>query len=148
MLGIARWPIFAHRRAERESLVVAVEQEGGDAAVAGARRDGGEDDVELRDAAVGDPRLLAVEHVAAVDLAGAVVRIAAASEPTSGSVVASAVIGGRSPVSGRSQRSFCSSVPSASTGSAKKPLEVIRLPMPGAAVAELLLHQAAGEARR
>ena len=39
--------------------------------MAGARRDGGEDDVELRDPAVGDPRLLAVEHVAAVDLAGA-----------------------------------------------------------------------------
>ena len=54
----------------------------------------------------------------------------AASEPKSGSVVASAVIGGRSPVSGRSQRSFCSSLPSASTGSAKKPFDVIRLPMP------------------
>ena len=57
-------------------------------------------------------------------------RIDAASEPKSGSVVASAVIGGRSPVSGRSQRSFCSSVPSASTGSAKKPFDVIRLPIP------------------
>ena len=45
-------------------------------------------------------------------------------------MVASAVIGGRSAVSGRSQRSCCSSVPSASTGSAKKPLEVMRLPMP------------------
>ncbi len=54
----------------------------------------------------------------------------AASEPKSGSVVASAVIGGRSPASGRSQRSFCSSLPSSSTGSAKKPFEVIRLPMP------------------
>ena len=54
----------------------------------------------------------------------------AASEPKSGSVVASAVIGGRSAVSGRSQRSCCSSLPSASTGSAKKPFEVIRLPMP------------------
>ena len=57
-------------------------------------------------------------------------RIDAASEPKSGSVVASAVIGGRSAVSGRSQRSFCSSVPSASTGSAKKPFDVIRLPIP------------------
>src|SRR5215212_10066055 len=59
------------RRAEGEAFVVAVEQEGGHAAVAGAGRDGGEDDVGLRDAAVGDPRLLAVEDVPAVDLAGA-----------------------------------------------------------------------------
>jgi hypothetical protein len=45
-------------------------------------------------------------------------------------VVASAVIGGLSEASGRSQRSCCASVPSASTGSAKKPLDVIRFPMP------------------
>ena len=54
----------------------------------------------------------------------------AASEPAPGSVVASAVSGGLSPVSGSIQRRFCSSVPSASTGSAKKPPEVTRLPIP------------------
>ncbi len=57
-------------------------------------------------------------------------RIEAASEPLWGSVVASAVIGGSSPASGSSQRRFCTSEPSTSTGSAKNPLEVIRLPIP------------------
>ena len=57
-------------------------------------------------------------------------RIAAASEPASGSVVASAVSGGTARVSGRTQRSHCSGVPSASTGSAKKPFDVIRFPSP------------------
>jgi hypothetical protein len=44
--------------------------------------------------------------------------------------VASAVIGGSSPASGSSQRRFCTSEPSTSTGSAKNPFEVIRLPIP------------------
>ena len=56
--------------------------------------------------------------------------IEAASEPAPGSVVASAVSTGFSPVSGSIQRRFCSSLPSASTGSAKKPPEVTRLPIP------------------
>ena len=54
----------------------------------------------------------------------------AASEPLSGSVVASAVSGGSGAHSGATQRSACSGVPSASTGSAKKPFEVSRLPIP------------------
>ena len=57
-------------------------------------------------------------------------RMEAASEPLSGSVVASAVSGGSGAHSGATQRSACSGVPSASTGSAKKPLEVSRLPIP------------------
>jgi hypothetical protein len=129
VLTIARWPILrigapnespASSRSSRNAVTAAVARPG---------RDGREHDVELGNAAVGDPGLLAVEHVAAVRTRGGGAH-AAASEPKSGSVVASAVIGGRSPASGRSQRSCCSSVPSASTGSAKKPLEVIRLPIP------------------
>ena len=60
----------------------------------------------------------------------AVVAIEAASEPAPGSVVASAVSGGRSPAIGSSQRRCCSSLPSSTIGSAKKPPEVIRLPIP------------------
>ena len=47
--------------------------------------------------------------------------IAAASDPASGSVVASAVAGGAGPHSGGSQRSRCSAEPSASSGPAKNP---------------------------
>ena len=60
----------------------------------------------------------------------AVVVIAAVSEPTPGSVEASAVSGGRWPHSGASQRCRCSGVPTSISGRAKKPAEVIRLPMP------------------
>ena len=45
-------------------------------------------------------------------------------------MIASAPSGGSEPVKGRSQRSFWASSPSTVTGSAKKPLEVIRLPIP------------------
>ena len=71
--------------------------------------------------------------------------IAAASEPTPGSVDASAVSGGRGPHSGRSQRSRCSGVPTSSRGRAKKPADVIRLPMPAQPQLQLLLDDAAGE---
>ncbi len=57
--------------------------------------------------------------------------IDAESDPEPGSVVASAVKTGASPVSGRSQASFCSSVPSARIGSAKNPFEHTKFPMPG-----------------
>ena len=60
----------------------------------------------------------------------AVVTIDAASEPEPGSVVASEVIGVSAPASGVSHARFCSSVPSSMTGSAKKPFEQRRLPMP------------------
>src|SRR5262245_3692747 len=53
----------------------------------------------------------------------AVVLIEAASDPASGSVVASAVITALGPVTGVSQRFFCSSVPSTMMGSEKNPLE-------------------------
>src|SRR4051794_20230024 len=58
---------LAHRPAERDARVVAMHEERRDAAVAAAALDGREDDVALRDAAVRDPGLLAVEQVAAVD---------------------------------------------------------------------------------
>ena len=51
----------------------------------------------------------------------AVVEIEAASEPAPGSVVASAVNGGRSPAIGSSQRPCCSSLPSSPTGPGEKP---------------------------
>jgi hypothetical protein len=47
------------------------------------------------------------------------VAIAAASEPAPGSVIATAQAGGRRWQSDGSQRSFCSAVPSASSGFAK-----------------------------
>ena len=56
--------------------------------------------------------------------------MAAVSEPTPGSVEASAVSGGCGPHSGASQRCCCSGVPTSITGRAKKAPEVIRLPMP------------------
>ena len=60
----------------------------------------------------------------------AVVVMDAASDPAPGSVVASALIGGLSPAIGSIQRRFWSSLPSSRTGLAKKPPEVIRLPIP------------------
>src|SRR5690625_7063981 len=57
--------------------------------------------------------------------------IEAESEPDPGSVVARDVIFGSSPVSGRSQASFCSDVPRARIGSAKNPFEHTKFPIPG-----------------
>src|SRR6478672_5682758 len=53
----------------------------------------------------------------------ATVEIDAASDPDSGSVVASEVIGGFGPVNGDSHRFFCSSEPNSMIGSEKNPLE-------------------------
>ena len=94
------------------------------------RCDGGEHDVELGDAAVGDPRLLAVEDVAAVDRGArsSGSRRRRSRRRARSSRARSSAASRRS--SGRTQRSFCASVPSASTGSAKKPPEVMRLPIP------------------
>ena len=56
--------------------------------------------------------------------------IAAVSDPTPGSVDASAVSGGRSVHSGASQRCRCSSIETSITVRAKNAPEVIGLPMP------------------
>nr|WP_245849530.1 hypothetical protein [Lentzea kentuckyensis] len=54
----------------------------------------------------------------------------AASDPLPGSVTATAVSGGVGVPSGLRNRSCCSVVPRCSIGALKKPLDVIRLPMP------------------
>jgi hypothetical protein len=53
-----------HRRAEADAVVAALDDEGRDTLRARPRRDRREDDVVLRDAAVRDPALLPVEHIA------------------------------------------------------------------------------------
>ena len=120
---------LAHRRAERQPGIVAVEQERRHAAVAAARLDGREDDVELRDAAVGDPRLLTAEHVAAVDRAA---RSSHRRPRRSRLGLGRRERGHRRALAGeRAQPALLLlPVPSSSTGSAKKPFDVIRLPMP------------------
>ena len=79
-------------------------------------------------------------------------RIEAASEPLSGSVIASAVIGGSSPASGASQRCFCSSVPEGQDRVGEEAARGEQVADPGAAARELLLHearrQAVGDAAR
>ena len=60
----------------------------------------------------------------------AAVVIAAASEPTPGSVDASAVSGGVGEQSGASHRCCCSGVPTSTTGRAKNPPDVTRFPIP------------------
>ena len=55
--------------------------------------------------------------------------IAVASDPASGSVVASAPSSGSGPHSGGTQRCFWASVPSSRTVPAKKPAEQMRLPI-------------------
>ena len=71
----------------------------------------------------------------------------AASEPKSGSVVASEVSGGRGPSqSGVRQRRCCSALPSASTGPAKNPRRRDERAEAAVAVAQLLLDHALGEA--
>ena len=77
---------------DREARGVGVDDEGGDAArarrLAGAR----EHDVKIGDAAVGDPGLLAVEHIGVAVASRAAQSIAATSDPASGSDSANAAI--------------------------------------------------------
>ena len=68
----------------------------------------------------------------------------AASEPWSGSVVASAVSGGRSPQSGRRKRSFCSSLPSSRIGAGEEPARGDERTEAPVAPRELLEDQAVG----
>ena len=75
----------------------------------------------------------------------AVVVIAAASEPTPGSVEASAVSGGRGPHSGRSQRSRCSGGADLEQGPGEEPGRRDQVADAGAAPVQLLLDDAAGE---
>ncbi len=63
-------PHLPHRLPAHETLVAALEHEGGDAAVAAARLDRGEHHVVVRHPAVGDPALLAADDVAPVGPAG------------------------------------------------------------------------------
>ena len=56
--------------------------------------------------------------------------MAAVSEPTPGSVDASAVSGGVGEHSGASHRCCCSGVPTSTTGRAKNPPDVTRFPIP------------------
>ena len=76
---------------DREAGRVGVDDEGADAAPAGRLAGAREHDVEVGDAAVRDPRLLAVDHVG-VAVARAVVSWHATSEPASGSESAKAAI--------------------------------------------------------
>ena len=62
---IARWPIFFMGSPNADARVALLDHEGGDALRAGAGRDGREEAVVLGDPAVRDPRLLAVQPVAA-----------------------------------------------------------------------------------
>ena len=106
-VGMQRWPSLPIFGADLEAGVVPLDDERRDALRARARGDGGEHEVEGRHAGVGDPRLLAVEHVAVRGAARRAWRSSVASEPASGSVVASAPSSGSGPHSGGTQRCFC-----------------------------------------
>ena len=72
--------------------------------------------------------------------------IRATSEPASGSVSPNEQRIGSS-ISGVSHFRFCSSVPATSTGPAPRPVQVIDVPIPAAAPAELLIDDRALEQR-
>ena len=89
---------------------VGIDDEGRDAARARRFAGAGEDDVEIGDAAVRDPGLLAVEHVVVAVRAAPRTPCAATSEPASGSERANAAIA--SPARDlRQVATFCSAVP-------------------------------------
>ena len=71
-LGVENRPLahLLHRRAEADSLVALLDDERRHALRARARRDRSEDDVEVGDATVRDPTLLAAEDVAVARLRG------------------------------------------------------------------------------
>ena len=71
--------------------------------------------------------------------------MAAVSEPTPGSVDASAVRGGVGEQKGASHRCCCSGVPTSTTGRREEPTRRDEVPDPGAAPVQLLLDDAAGQ---
>jgi hypothetical protein len=133
-----------HRLAEADARIVAVDEEGGHAPGAGARGNRGVDDVELGDAAVADPGLLAVQDVA---------RVAANGGGGHGrGVGADSRLGGAECGQRRRLRRQRGQPPLLLLGRthldhrpAEEPTRRDQVADPGAAPVQLLLHEAAGQ---